>query len=121
RDQERCRFLDPLRTFPGCRTSIPFPTTSARQRAGAAVVSGATRARSQNRLVEGAAETKQRQSHGGEHEDRERRDIDLHVGEVSALERNAADDADEMGERQGLAYDLRPLRHAAEGEGKARQ
>ena len=27
----------------------------------------------------------------------------------------------EMGERQGLADDLRPLRHAAEREGKARQ
>src|SRR5262245_5791747 len=74
-----------------------------------------------NNLVEGAAETEQRQSHGGEHEYRERRDVDLHVDEVSALERNAADDADEMGERQGLTYDLRPLRHAAEGEGEARQ
>ena len=35
------------------------------------------------RLVEGAAETEQRQSHGGEHEDGS--DIDLHVGEPDAL------------------------------------
>ena len=58
----------------------------------------------------------QRDAHGGEYEDHQRRDIDLHVGHGVALEHDAAGDAQEVGERQHLADHLRPFRHAARTE-----
>ena len=44
-----------------------------------------------------------------------------HVGKGIALEQNAADDAQKMGQRQTLAQDLGPAGHAAEGKHEARQ
>jgi hypothetical protein len=43
------------------------------------------------------------------------------VGPGGALEHDAAHDAQEVRQRQQLAQDLRPARHAAEGEHEARQ
>ena len=40
-------------------------------------------------------------------------------GRPFPFEQNAADDAQEMGERENLADGLRPLRHAAEGKHEA--
>src|SRR5262245_4415082 len=72
-------------------------------------------------LIQSAAEAEQRQPHGGEHEDGKRGNVHLHVGEAVPLQHDAADDADEMSEREHLADPLRPVRHAAEREGEARQ
>ena len=51
-------------------------------------------------LIQRPAEAEQRECHGRDHEDEERGDIHVHIGEAVALQHDAADDADEMGERQ---------------------
>src|SRR5512144_415402 len=50
------------------------------------------------------------------HEQRDRPELRRDLGDAVALEQHAADDAQEMRERQHLADRLRPARHPAERE-----